>query len=101
MSNLGVAAIQPGIAALTIGTSGAIRVMTNQPIVDEKMRTFTYALDETHWVVGGATNSGASVPAWLKEKIFDDGNYFGYHDTNGGKHLSGERRLDFSSLPRW
>jgi gluconokinase len=72
MSNLGVAAIQPGIAALTIGTSGAIRVMTNQPIVDEKMRTFTYALDETHWVVGGATNSGASVLAWLKEKIFDD-----------------------------
>ena len=72
MSNLGVAAIQPGIAALTIGTSGAIRVMTNQPIVDEKMRTFTYGLDETHWVVGGATNSGASVLAWLKEKIFDD-----------------------------
>lgn len=72
MSNLGVAASKPGIAALTIGTSGAIRVMTDRPIVDEKMRTFTYALDETHWVVGGATNSGASVLAWLKAQIFDD-----------------------------
>ena len=72
MSNLGVNATQPSVAALTIGTSGAIRVMTDRPIVDEKMRTFTYALDETHWVIGGATNSGASVLAWLKEQIFDD-----------------------------
>lgn len=72
MSNLGVNAMQPGVAALTIGTSGAIRVMTDQPLVDEKARTFTYALDETHWVVGGATNSGASVLAWLKEQVFAD-----------------------------
>ena len=72
MSNLGVNAMQPGVAALTIGASGTIRVMTDQPLVDEKARTFTYALDETHWVVGGATNSGASVLAWLKEQVFDD-----------------------------
>jgi gluconokinase len=36
MSNLGVNAMQSSIAALTIGTSGAIRVMIDQPLVDKK-----------------------------------------------------------------
>jgi gluconokinase len=72
MSNLGVNAIQPGVAALTIGTSGAMRVITDRPLVDEKARTFTYALDASHWVVGGATNSGAAVLAWLQQQVFDD-----------------------------
>lgn len=53
LSNLGVNAIKPGVAAITIGTSGAIRVVTDKPKTDEKGRTFTYALDKEHWVVGG------------------------------------------------
>ncbi|WP_205742571.1 hypothetical protein, partial [Halomonas borealis] len=58
LSNLGVNAIKPGVAAITIGTSGAIRVVTDKPRVDAKARTFTYALDKEHWVVGGPVNSG-------------------------------------------
>ncbi|WP_256207191.1 FGGY family carbohydrate kinase, partial [Oenococcus oeni] len=48
LSNLGVNAIQPGVAAVTIGTSGAIRVVTDKPKIDPKGRTFTYALDRNH-----------------------------------------------------
>ena len=36
LSNLGVNAIDPGVVALTIGTSGAIRTMVNQPKTDPK-----------------------------------------------------------------
>lgn len=71
LSNLGVNAIKPGVAAITIGTSGAIRVVTDKPRVDAKARTFTYALDKDHWVVGGPVNSGGDVFRWIRDQIFD------------------------------
>lgn len=71
LSNLGVNAIQPGVAAITIGTSGAIRVVTDQPVIDPKGRTFTYALDEDHWVVGGPVNNGGDVFRWVRDNLFD------------------------------
>ncbi|MFL4499969.1 gluconokinase [Weissella sp. MSCH1] len=71
LSNLGVNAVQPGVAAVTIGTSGAIRVVTDAPKIDPKGRTFTYALDKDHWVVGGPVNSGGDVFRWARDKMFD------------------------------
>ncbi|MCT0484776.1 gluconokinase [Weissella paramesenteroides] len=71
LSNLGVNAIQPGVAAVTIGTSGAIRVVTDAPKIDPKGRTFTYALDKDHWVVGGPVNNGGDVFRWARDNMFD------------------------------
>lgn len=71
LSNLGVNAIQPGVAAVTIGTSGAIRVVSDKPVIDPKGRTFTYALDKDHWVVGGPVNNGGDVFRWAKDNLFD------------------------------
>ncbi|MDN6900747.1 gluconokinase [Oenococcus sicerae] len=71
LSNLGVNAIQPGVAAVTIGTSGAIRVVTDKPKIDPKGRTFTYALDRDHWVVGGPVNNGGDVFRWARDNLFD------------------------------
>ena len=36
LSNLGVNAIDPGVVAVTIGTSGAIRAVTNRPVMIRK-----------------------------------------------------------------
>lgn len=71
LSNLGVDAVQPGVAAITIGTSGAIRVVSDKPVIDPKGRTFTYALDKDHWVVGGPVNNGGDVFRWAKDNLFD------------------------------
>lgn len=71
LSNLGVNAIQSGVAAVTIGTSGAIRVVTDAPKIDPKGRTFTYALDKDHWVVGGPVNNGGDVFRWARDNMFD------------------------------
>ncbi|WP_459524126.1 gluconokinase [Leuconostoc lactis] len=71
LSNLGVNAVKPGVAAITIGTSGAIRVVTDQPVIDPKGRTFTYALDKDHWVVGGPVNNGGDVFRWARDNMFD------------------------------
>ena len=69
LSNLGVNAIDPGVVAITIGTSGAIRAVTDQPVTDPKGRTFCYALTENHWVVGGPVNNGGMTLRWVRDEL--------------------------------
>ena len=69
LANLGVNAIEPGVIAITIGTSGAIRVVTDRPITDPEGHFFCYALTENHWVVGGPVNNGGIILNWLKEEF--------------------------------
>lgn len=66
MANLGSHAIAPGDAAVTIGTSGAVRITSSVPITDEKARTFSYVLTQNRFVLGGAVNSGGVVLQWYK-----------------------------------
>lgn len=69
LSNLGVNAIEPGVVAVTIGTSGAIRTVYNEPKTDPKGRIFCYALTENHWVIGGPVNNGGIVLRWLRDEF--------------------------------
>lgn len=71
LSNLGVGAIAPGIVAVTVGTSGAIRAVVDQPVTDPQERLFCYALTEKHWVVGGAVNSGGIALRWVRDQLTD------------------------------
>jgi gluconokinase len=70
LSNLGVNAIEPGVVAATIGTSGAIRTVVDRPVTDSKGRIFCYALTDKHWVIGGAVNNGGMVFRWAKDAFF-------------------------------
>ncbi|GAA4837335.1 gluconokinase [Saccharopolyspora rosea] len=67
LANLGVGAVRPGVAALSLGTSGALRVTRERPGVDERCRTFSYALADGLWVIGGAVSNGAVVGQWAAE----------------------------------
>ncbi|GAA0509960.1 gluconate kinase [Saccharopolyspora subtropica] len=67
LANLGVGAVNPGVAALSLGTSGALRVARDRPGVDDRCRTFSYALVDGLWVVGGAVSNGAVVGQWAAE----------------------------------
>lgn len=69
LSNLGVNAIDPGVVAVTIGTSGAIRTVTDHPVTDPKGRTFCYALTENHWVIGGPVNNGGMIFRWVRDQL--------------------------------
>lgn len=69
LSNLGVGAIRPGVVAATIGTSGAIRTVTDRPLVDPKGRIFCYALTEKHWVIGGPVNNGGMLFRWVRDEF--------------------------------
>lgn len=69
LSNLGVNAIDPGVVAVTIGTSGAIRTVTNKPVTDPKGRIFCYMLTDDHYVIGGPVNNGGMTFRWVRDEL--------------------------------
>ena len=73
LANLGSFALKKGEAALTIGTSGAVRVTGPKPIADFKSMLFNYILEESTYITGGPINNGGIVVKWLF-KIFLDNN---------------------------
>jgi gluconokinase len=75
LANLGTHAIDD-IMAVTIGTSGAARMMVKYPLPDEQMRTFCYHVKDDRFIIGGAGNNGAVVLQWLKENIFENAQDF-------------------------
>ena len=72
LANLGVGAVRPGMAACSLGTSGALRVVIDQPAVDPQGRVFCYALAPGLWVVGGAVTNGGIVMRWALESLAPD-----------------------------
>lgn len=69
LANVGVGAIRPGVAACSIGTSGALRVSVDKPAVDPHGGVFCYAITEDRWVIGGAINNGGVVLDWVREQL--------------------------------
>lgn len=72
LANLGAGAIRPGVAACSIGTSGAIRVMVEDPGIDPQGRVFCYQLTEGLWAVGGAISNGGAVLDWAGKALAPD-----------------------------
>ncbi len=75
LANLGIGAISSGDTAITIGTSGAIRQMSNTPKTDKLQEIFCYGLTKDLWIMGGPTNNGAIVLQWVKDA-------FGEHEIH-------------------
>ncbi|USS85581.1 gluconokinase [Fructilactobacillus myrtifloralis] len=69
LANLGVDAIKPGVVAVTIGTSGAVRIVSDKPRIDPKARVFCYYLAKDMWVIGGPVNNGGIVFRWIRDQI--------------------------------
>lgn len=69
LANLGSGANQRNTAALTIGTSGAVRMASNKPLYNFGAMTFNYILSEQIYICGGAINNGGLILNWLLEKF--------------------------------
>ena len=69
LSNLGTGATGSNAMAVTIGTSGAARVVVSAPETDPQMRTFCYHLKDNLYIAGGGNNNGAVVLQWLKDNL--------------------------------
>ena len=71
LGNLGTGAMTPGKAGLSIGTSGALRMVMRNPAVVSGL--FCYALTRDVWVAGGAVSNGGMVQRWLTETFAPEG----------------------------
>jgi gluconokinase len=69
LANLGTQATRSGIAALTIGTSGAIRVTRDKPVFNFESMPFNYRLDESTFISGGPVNNGGVALKWYAENF--------------------------------
>lgn len=72
LGNLGTGAIEPGVAGLSMGTSGAVRITVPEPRFAESGALFCYALTDDTWVVGGAMSNGGVVMRWAGDVFAPD-----------------------------
>jgi len=68
-SSLGAGAVTARQATCMVGTSGALRVISPRPVLDERARSWCYAIDPQHWLVGGAINNGGVALSWLRDLL--------------------------------
>ena len=69
LANLGCGALNINEAALTIGTSGAVRVTIPKPAMQELNGLFMYPLTKKMYVTGGPTNNGGIALQWFAENF--------------------------------
>ncbi len=74
LASLGTHSLEPGIAAITIGTSGAVRISGPRPVWNTSMMNFNYLLEENIFISGGPTNNGGNVMQWLKNNFLETDN---------------------------
>jgi gluconokinase len=71
LANIGTGATEKNTMAITIGTSSAARIITHAPETDADMRIFCYHATDDCYILGGASNNGAVVLEWLKNKLLE------------------------------
>jgi gluconokinase len=86
-SSIGAGAVRQHQATCMIGTSGAFRVITPNPILDAHVRTWCYAIDSKHWLTGGSINNGGIALSWLRDLL-----------NRSNRSLHPEQLLSFSDL---
>jgi gluconokinase len=72
LANIGVGTRPHGDVALTLGTSGAVRILAGEPGLDARGRTFCYCADDTHYVVGGPTSAAGASLDWIFALLLDE-----------------------------
>lgn len=72
MANIGAGGAKVGSVVVTVGTSGAVRVTTRQPLLDAAQRTWCYALTKDRWYAGGAINNGGLAVETIRRMFYGE-----------------------------
>ena len=72
LAMLGTGAADPGQGVITVGTSGAVRLGADRPLLDPQARTWCYVLGEGRWFAGGAINNGGLTAQWVRERLYGE-----------------------------
>ena len=69
LANLGSFAMDKATAAITIGTSGAVRIANAKPVINFGAMIFNYVLDTNTFICGGPVNNGGNVFDWMMKSF--------------------------------
>lgn len=76
LANLGTGSAGTDSMSVTIGTSAAVRVLSDLPVTEMHMSIFCYHASEGQYIIGGASNNGAIVMQWIKESLLQTSETF-------------------------
>ena len=68
-ANIGAGCVTPERAALTVGTSGALRTVYKTEAPRPRPGLFLYRVDDRRVVEGGALSDGGNLVGWLRETL--------------------------------
>jgi gluconokinase len=68
-NNLGSGCVSPHRAALMVGTTGAMRLVSDAPQAKVSPGLWRYRVDQSRFVTGGALSNGGDVYAWMKRNL--------------------------------
>ena len=68
-SNLGSGATRPGLAAINVGTSAALRVMREGKDAQAPFGFFCYRVDARRYLVGGAVSNAGNLRSWCVREL--------------------------------
>ncbi len=68
-NNLGSGCVSPDRAALMVGTTGAMRLVSDSPQAAILPGLWCYRVDRSRFVTGGALSNGGDVYAWMKRTL--------------------------------
>jgi gluconokinase len=71
LANLGSGVMASGVAAITIGTSAAVRITRKSPVLRFPDMPFNYILDDEWLVCGGPLNNGGNLVQWLLQHFLE------------------------------
>lgn len=89
LNQIGSGAMAEGEMTLSVGTSGALRMVTAKPVIPEQPSTWCY-MSPTGWLSGAATQGACNCVDWMKKKLFD--NRYSYSELE-------EKPIDIKNLP--
>ncbi len=78
LANIGAGAYTSGSVVITIGTSAAVRIIVDQPQIDQSRKMWCYAMGNGQWLFGGAMNNGGLAMEHIRRK------YYGKMDRDAG-----------------
>jgi len=68
-ANLGSGCVSPSQIALTLGSTGAMRIVSNVPVEHVPTGLWNYMIDQTRSLTGGAMTEGGNAYAWMQKNF--------------------------------
>lgn len=86
LNQIGAGAMGEGIMTLSVGTSGALRLASDQPVLPDEPSTWCYYLANGKRIAGAATDGAGNCVDWFVKRLNKDSGYsFAEFDAMAGE----------------